>query len=342
MSLSSPQVNRSRTSHRPTHCVYLLALMQLSVGLRAQSTTITSTTSLVLVPALVQSPSGETLPIFKASDFLLTDNGVSQHVTLEDTEHQPLSIVVLLQTGANPQRNFPSYTKLGTMLDYLTAHAPHQVAMIEFDSQPEYQWDFSPDTSDIEDGFTKPDPGDHGAAILDAVDTAIDLLRTQPPSYRRIIVLISQTHDDGSRAQSADIVRRLGENNITIECLTFSPEKAWLKDEFTQPRHENPLYQISPDQPPLLHTFNLDRPLREAIGAMRTNTSAEVAALSGGEAFPFSGKSDLEEQLSILANHFAATYTLSFRPSSKQPGFHALHLQIAGQPNLQVSARSSY
>ncbi len=341
MSLYDPQVNRSRTSHRPTHCVCLLALLLLSVGLRAQSTTITSTTSLVLVPALVQSPSGETLPIFKASDFLLTDNGVSQHVTLEDTEHQPLSIVVLLQTGATAQRNFPSYTKLGTMLDYLTANAPHQVAMIEFDSQPEYQWDFSPNTSDIEDGFAKPDPGDHGAAILDAVDAAVDLLRKQPPTYRRIIVLISQTHDDGSHAQSADIVRRLGENNITIECLSFSPEKAWLKDEFTKPRHANPPYQLSPDLPLVSGTFDLGTPLGKVLSALRTSTSAEVATLSGGESLPFATKSDLEQQLSILANHFATTYTLSFRPTSKQPGFHSIHLQIAGQPNLQVSARTS-
>jgi VWFA-related protein len=317
-------------------------LLVLSSWLHAQTPTITTTTNLVLVPALIQSATGDTLPTLKASDFVLTDNGVSQQVTLEDTEHQPLSIVVLLQTGATASRNFPAYAQLGTMLDYITASSPHQVAMIEFDSQPEYQWDFSPNTGDVEDGFIKPDPGDGGAAILDAVGSAIGLLAKQPPSYRRIIVLISQTHDDGSHAQSADIVRRLGENNITIECLTFSPEKAWLKDEFTKPRHENPPYQLSPDQPLLLHTFNLDRPLREAIGAMRTDTSAEVATLSGGESFPFATKADLEHQLSVLANHFAATYTLSFRPSSKEPGFHALHLQIAGRSDLQVSARAGY
>jgi len=342
MCMSRPQAHWSRTFHKPVRFLGPLTLLLLSAALHAQSPTITTTTNLVLVPALIQSLSGNTLPTLKATDFLLTDNGVTQRVTVEDIEHQPRSIVVLLQTGATAQRNFPAYTKLGTMLDYLTDNAPHQVAMIEFDSQPEYQWDFTANINDLEDGFAKPDSGDHGAAILDAVDSAIALLRKQPPTYRRIIVLISQTHDDGSHAQSADIVRRLGENNITIECLTFSPEKAWLKDEFTKPRHENPLYQISPDQPLLLHTFNLDRPLREAIGAMRTNTSAEVATLSGGESFPFSGKSDLERQLSILANHFAASYTLSFSPTSKQPGFHALHLQIAGQPTLQVSARTSY
>ncbi len=339
MSTPRPRTHRCWTSGKPAR---LTLAFLLSAALRAQSPTITTTSNLVLVPALIQSPSGDNLPILKPSDFLLTDNGILQHVTLEDTEHQPLSIVVVLQTGATAPRNFPAYARLGTMLTYITANAPHQAAMITFDSQPEDQWDFTPDIGDLEDGFTKPAPGDRGAAILDAVDAAMDLLRKQPPAYRRIIVLISQTHDDGSRARPEDIVRRLGENNITIECLTFSPEKAWLKDEFTKPRHENPPYQLSPDLPPLLHTFNLDRPLREAIGALRTDTSTEIATLSGGEAFPFATKANLEQQLSVLANHFAATYTLSFRPTSKEPGFHALHLQIANQPNLQISARASY
>jgi len=334
-----PSTHRCWTFRRPTHLT--LALL-LSAALHAQSPTITSTTNLVLVPALIQSLSAETLPIFKATDFLLTDNGIPQHVTLEDTEHQPLSIVVLLQTGATAPSNFPAYAKLGTMLTYLTANSPHQTAMITFDSQPEYQWDFTPDVGDLEDGIAQPGTGDHGAAILDAVDAAIDLLRKQPPMYRRVVVLISQTHDEGSRAHSKDIVRRLGENNITIECLTFSPEKAWLKDQFTKPRHANPPYQLSPDLPLVSGTFDLGTPLGKVLSALRTSTSAEVATLSGGESFPFATKSDLEHQLSVLANHFAATYTLSFHPSSKEPGFHSLHLQIAGQPNLQVSARASY
>ena len=304
--------------------------------------TITTTSTLVLVPALVQVPSGDLLQTLHASDFLLTDNGVSQTVTLEETEHQPLAIVVLLQTGGAAVEELPLYAKLDTMLGYLTANSPHQVAMVTFDSQPEYQWDFTPDVADLDDGFTKPGPGDRGAAILDAVSHGIDMLSQQPPTQRRILIVISQSHDDGSHARAEDIIRRLGENNITIECLTFSPEKQWLKDEFTKPRHENPLYQLSPDQPLLLHTFNLDRPLREALSAMRENTGGAIAALSGGEAFSFDSKAGLEEQLALLANHFAATLTLSFRPTSKQPGFHSLHVQIAGHPEFQVSARTSY
>jgi hypothetical protein len=213
---------------------------------------------------------------------------------------------------------------------------------VEFDSQPEYTWHFTSNIDDLEGGFTHPDAGDRGAAILDAVKYGIDLLRKEPPTYRRVILLLSQTHDDGSRARADEIIRSLGENNITIECISFSPEKAWLKDQFTKPRHENAPYQLSPNLPPLLHTFNLGEPLGIAFKAMQKDTSAEIAALSGGESLPFGTKAELDQRLASLTNHFAAMYTLSFRPTSKQPGFHSLQLRIAGHSEFQVSARTSY
>ncbi len=304
--------------------------------------TITATSNLVIVPALVRAPTGDLPPALHASDFLLTDNGVRQVVAVEETEHQPLSVLVLMQTGGAAAEELPLYAKLGTMLSYLTANSPHRVGLVEFDSEPEYTWSFTSNIDGLDGGFTHPDAGDRGAAILDAISYGIDLLRKEPPSYRRVILLVGQTHDDGSRARADQVIQSLGENNITIECISFSPEKAWLKDQFTKPRHENAPYQMSPDHPPLLHTFNLGEPLGIAFKAMQKDTSAERAALSGGESLPFGNKAELDQQLVSLTNHFAATYTLSFRPTSKQPGFHSLQLRIAGHPEFQVSARTSY
>lgn len=228
------------------------------------------------------------------------------------------------------------------MLSYLTANRSHEVAMVTFDSQPEEQWDFTPNIADLEDGFAHPKSGDAKAAILDAVAYGIGLMHDQPKNRRRLIILLSQTHDDGSRAHAEETVKRLGESNITIECLTFSPEKAWLKDQFTKERQENKPYQYGANGPMLLHTFNLDKPLRVALSSLRENTSSSVALMSGGESLPLATKSDLDQQFSNLANHLAATFTLSFTPTSKQPGFHSLQLRVAGHPELELSSRTSY
>ena len=214
--------------------------------------------------------------------------------------------------------------------------------MVTFDSRPEDQWDFTPNVADLQDGFDHACAGDGKAAILDAVNYGIDLLRAQPENRRRVLILISQSHDDGSSVHAEEIIKRLGESNITIESFTFSPEKAWLKDQLAGDREMNKPYQYGVNGPKLLYTFNLDKPLRMAIGAMREDTSSSIALMSGGESFPFGTKSGLEQNLSLLASHFAATFVLSFQPTSMQTGFHTLELHIVGHPELQVSSRTSY
>lgn len=308
----------------------------------AQKPDITATSSLVVVPAFVRDPAGGALPALRAPDFLLTDNGSRQTVMVDENEQQPISLLVLMQTGGAAARELPLYTKLETMVSYLTANVPHEVGLVEFDSEPEYTWSFTRNAEAFDDAFEHPDVGNDGAAILDAVRYGIGLLSKRPIKYRRVMLLISQRHDENSHVRAQEIVRSLGENNITIECLTFSPEKAWLKDQLKNPSPENKPYQLAPDLPPVLHTFNLGAPLFVAIQAMQKNTSATVAELSGGESLPFSSRKEFDQQLARLANHFAETYVLSFQPTSKQAGFHSLQLSVIGHPDFQVSARRSY
>jgi VWFA-related protein len=330
------------------NCLIVAALLLSAASAHAQANrstapaTIQSTANMVLVPTLVQSPSGELIETLQASDFRLTDNGVEQKIAIEPIERQPLSVVVLLQTGGAGSRQFGYYAKLGTMLDYMMGSAAHRVALLTFDSQPETVTGFTANIASLKDELAHPQPGDGGAAILDAVNAGIDQLKEQPPDRRRILILFSQPQDDGSSAHVEDVVRGLGENNVTIYSVTFSPEMTWLKDQFTKPRHGNAPYQLSPDQPPLIGTFDLGTPLGVAIKAMRTNAASSVASLSGGESVTFGDQHDLERQLGILANHIPNRYVLSFRPSSEQAGFHALVVRIPSQPALQVAARTSY
>jgi len=320
-----------------------LSLAVASPQQQEPTQTLHSTATLVLVPTLVRTASGELIPNLTAGDFRLTDNGVEQKVTVEQLERQPLAVVVLLQTGATAPRQFPYYRNVGTLLDYMMGEAPHKVALITFDSQPEEIWDFPVRSDGISSAFAHPEPGDGGAALLDAVGTAIDVLERQPETYRRIILLLSQTHDTGSKATPEEIVQRLGKSNTTIYSVTFSPSKTWLKDQFTKPRHGNPPYQLSPNQPPIIGTFDLGTPLGVALSAMRADTASGIASLSGGEDLQFSDKNDLERQLSLLANHIPNRYTLSFRPTSSEPGFHRLQVQVLHQTvATTVAARTAY
>jgi VWFA-related protein len=325
----------------PFGVLYLLA--HTAVAQTAPPGTLHSTTTLVVVPALVETDSGKPVPNLQASDFVLTDNGVVQAVSIEEAERQPVAVVVLVQTGGAAARQFQNYNGLATMVDTLTGSSARQVAMVTFDSRPEAASDFVSDVAELKEDLTHPGAGNGGAAILDAVDYGMDLLQHQPAGTRRVLLLLSQAHDDGSVVQADRIVRRLGETNTLICSVTFSPEKQWLKDQFTHERHENPLYEMSPGLPLLLHTFNVSQPIGEALRAMHADTAAEIAKLSGGESLPFGNRADLDRQLATIANHLPNRYILTFHPSSSEPGFHTIKVQLANPAiAATVKARTSY
>ena len=69
-------------------------------------------------------------------------------------------------------------------------------------------------------------PGDRNAAILDSLRYSVDLLRRQPPSYRRAILLISETVDHGSQSTLEQTLRDVSDTNTAIYSLNFSTGKS--------------------------------------------------------------------------------------------------------------------
>ena len=303
-------------------------------------TTLHTTTTLVVVPTLVQTSGKELVFSLKADDFVLTDNGVPQKVTLEEESSRPLSLVVLMQTGGIARGQFENYVHLDSMIADILGKAPNVVSIVNFDSEPEAASPFTSDVVEWKDAIDHPDQGNSGAAILDSIGFGLDLLRKQPQGNRRAILLISQEHDNGSKAKVKDIVRELGETNTAIYSMTFSAEKTAMKQAFKDPAHLNKPITVGDGQ--YQAYFDLSMPLNLAISGMRRNLSAEVANLSGGETSGFTSRGDLDTALGVMTNHIRNSYILSFYPTSTEPGLHTLEVRLAHHPELLVSARKNY
>src|SRR5271170_2870251 len=334
----------------PTFGVLVAVFAVLTCAAFAQ-TTLRTTTTLVVVPTLVHNPGKEVVFSLTAEDFILTDNGVPQKVTLEEETKRPLSLVVLMQTGGVARGQFASYANLETMLASLLGGAPNVVSIVNFDSRPEAASSFTSDVAQWSEAIDKPDKGDSGAAIFDGVAFALELLKKRPVSNRRAILLISQEHDDGSKTTLKEIVRDLGETNTAVYSVTFSAEKTTAKQDLKYP-HVNPPISITPSDGsikayndparPFQGYFDLAAPLRLIFGAMQKNLSAEVANLSGGESSSFDNKNELDEALGRVNSQIRNSYILSFYPTSTEPGLHAIKVQLAHHPEMIVSARRNY
>jgi len=304
--------------------------------------TIRSTSTLVMVPALVLSESGKLGRGLGASDFRLTDNGIEQKISVEVAEPQSLAVVVLIQTGGTAPRHFKDYRKLGAVIENMMGAPRHRVALVTFDSRLEEIWNFPPMVDGLTGAFRYPQSGDQGAALIDAMICGINLLEQQAASHRRIIILLSQRQDNGSEATPEELVRRLGESNITVYSVTFSPQKTRKEEQGVRPLQGDMHFRLSPDHGLLAGKSGSSEPLDIASEAAREDTAAAVAALSGGENLRFADSSDLESALSILTSDISGGYTLNFRPSSNEPGLHIIKVQLKKKANLDVTARASH
>jgi VWFA-related protein len=280
-----------------------------------QRTTIRSTSTLVTVPVVVRNASGNLLTNLNAEDFRLTDNGIEQKVLAEGAQGGQIALVVVMQTGGSAPAQFQNYRTLNAMVNFIAGSPLNKVALVTFDSHLEEIWGFPPRVDGLKDAFKNPVSGDPGAAILDALNCGIGLLEHQPTSLRRVILLLSQAKDDGSETSPRQLLQRVGESDATIYSVTFSLRKPTPKLR-------------SKEEPRPSDAFLSDVPLDDALTAMRTNIASEAAALSGGENVQLKNKDSLERTLSVLANDFANSYTLSFRPSSEEPGLHWIKVQV--------------
>jgi VWFA-related protein len=288
-------------------------------------------TSVVVVPTLVEKRDGDVLYGLKPSDFSVLDNGIEQKIHVDDDlDTQPVSLVVCVERGRDARLEFDKIGKLGPLLQSFIGDGRGQVSLVAFDSTPMWVEPFSDDTDSITQDLKRMPGGDGGAAILDAVGYSVNLLEQQPPDHRRVLLLISESRDHGShRFNIPELVERIGTSNTLVLSLAFSPSKAELIDWGRG--HTDGGAEL-----------NMLAPLLMTMNAMRRNTPRTLAALSGGEYAPFTRDKAFENRVVEEASHARNRYILSFHPSDLTPGLHAIQVKLTQDYGARVVARNSY
>lgn len=352
-------------------CSLFFLLCVAAVGVSAQQSdegqpTLTVRSTLVEVPVLLKTKEGNVVFGLTADDFLVTDNGVPQHLTLDqDTDSQPLALAIVVETGGAGARHLTDYRQLDSILDALIGNVEHRVAVIGFDSVPHLLMPFTSRTADASQQLAGLNEGDEGAAILDGIASAIAQLRVQPTRYRRAILLLSETIDQGSKTTIDDALRLISDTNTAMYSFSFSSTRSAVSHEASKfgyssrepgPEHgcfsrngADSEYEGHYSKQVLDCIGQLAPPLRLATmtfltarNALRTKTAESIAELSGGEFFHFHDAKDLKAGLIAVSNDVPNYYVLSFRPTTPAPGLHALHVETKGRPRGVLTSRREY
>lgn len=322
--------------------IALFVLLWLLAGFAdaQEEPTFRTQSNVVLVPALVRDKTGEVVYGLQAKDFIIEDDGIAQAVHLDEAaESEPVSLVVAVQCGRRADYELPRMHGLGLMLQPLMAQPETKVAIVAFDSQVHAIENFTGNENAVTRDLEGLQAGDGGAAILDAVNYSVKLLDGAPKNRKRVLLLISETRDHGSHSATIDdVIKALGNSNIVVYTLAFSPAKSNVLD--TLRGNNNP--DLHPEQTEVHEGPDLLAPFVLAAQAMRKNTAKAIASLSGGEYQMFDSAKGFDARMTDFDNHLHSRYLLSFQPMQPHPGLHRLSVRLKEPGEATVLARTSY
>ncbi len=207
-----------------------------------------------------------------------------------------------------------------------------QIAILTFDSQLNLAQDFTSDGTQIANCLHNLQPGDNGAAILDAVQYSLRLLNKSQEGRQKVLLLVSETRDHGSHfAKIDDVVTLIGNGNATVYALAFSPTISNILDT----ERGNNEDEMKPG-------IDLIALLAQARAATKRNTPKAIASQTGGEYELFESRERFETRMIDFTNHLHSRYILSFEPKNPQPGLHLIRVRLKQPGTATVLARSRY
>ena len=288
------------------------------------------TTTEVLVPTLVEKRGGGILYGLKPTDFVLEDNGVPQKIRVQpEMDTAPVALVVAVELGGASVLEFDKLARMGPLLDVFLTDPRSRVALVGFDSVPHLIQDFTHAGDQVNAELQQLEAGDGGAAILDTVNYGVTLLETQPKEYRRVLLLISEERDHGSKhTKPVELIRKIGESDVLVLSVSFSPALAELGHDVKDNGEDRMVNMVSA--------------LWMVVQAFKKNVTKEVAAMSGGEYTTFVGDKRFEARVMTAARDARNRYLITFSPSDPTPGLHTIRVRTKEDFGARIVARANY
>lgn len=315
----------------------LLSILVTNSAMRAQETNssqdaptvLQSTSTFVFVPTRVRSSSGAPVRDLKAEQFRLFDEGVPQNVLTVKTDDLPISLIILMQTGGAAAQKFSNYTDLPALLGKIVGGSEHEIMFVTFDSRIEQVWHFPARSDGVFHALTRPHPGDSGRAIRDAVSFAVNQLQAEAGRFRRVVLLLSEDADEGSKIAPRDLLEQLGTGSTVVHSIVF------------------PARNVTKTHGIRLHgaagTSGVSDAFATTLARLSSNTAREIATVTGGDFVEFSDQRSFNSGLIDIGADIGDAYTLGFQPSQHTPGFHRLSVEVrAPKSTFNVLARSAY
>jgi len=249
-----------------------------------------------------------------------------------DTGVAPISLVVAVQTAALSAAVLAKVRKIGGMIQPLITGDRGEAALIGFDEDLHTVQDFTSDPNAIADAFDHLDSGSAAPSgrMLDAVEMAAKMFAGSKANSRRVLLIISESRDRGSKTKLDRAVELVQQEGIVVYAATYSA-------------YATPFTAKSSDLPPPDFQGDIITAMIEVGRNAKKKASQRLAFESGGAHFSFLKQSGLDRLITETGADLHSQYILSFTPpSDATTGLHAIAVSVRSGEKYRVRSRRAY
>jgi VWFA-related protein len=312
----------------------------------------------VSTPVVVHDSKGNLMLDLNKSDFRIYDNGLEQPLVDFDMGGAPISAVFVVENSSRIEPLLPAMRRTGILFTQSVLGENAEGAVIGYNDSVSKLLDFTENSDAIEKTFTNLTRGTSGARLYDGLSQAVRMLRDRPSTRRRVIVALAEATDTGSEGKLGDVLREAQLANITIYSVGLSTTAAQMRN----PERAAPAPSVTPPgtfgqgpRPGTVQTPTTEAQrsgavdilgavvwaIQHATEPLRENPLEMTAAGTGGlHQSPVRDRS-IETAIDQIAGELHAQYTLSYRPSGTEAGYHEIKV-VVSRPGAQVRTRPGY
>ncbi len=319
---------------------------------------IRTTVNNLVAPVLVTDKSGNIVDGLQPAQFHLKDNGIEQNIHV-DVAQQPLSVVVAIEKSARVEKILPQIQKLGTLLTQITGR-DGEAAIISFDSHLDTVQDFTKDNDKIKVAINKIHAGNSGTRIVDAVERGMQMLKTRPPAFRRVILLVSETRDEGSEARLKETLIETQFANVIVYAVDISQLAVRFNEKPNAPMPSamdvasQNLPMGIPSTPTSMEQYSgmsnraqfvplLKEIFIDTKGIFVRDSPTQFVRATGGAQFLFVTQHQFEDAITKISQQVHSQYLVTYSPTNgTEGGYHTINVWIDREPEYTCRTRPGY